>query len=184
MIFEHRHFGRHGRGEGHLGHHGRHGRFGRGERRVRLFEQGDLRLVILSLLAERPRHGYDLIKALEEMTGGAYSPSPGLIYPTLTLLQEQGLAEPVDSDDGKKAYAATDAGRAALEADKAAVDAILARLTQAAERSSSAMPRLVRAMENLRTALRLKLGPGGLTEDQLAAIVKLLDDAAGAVEAV
>ncbi len=169
--------GHHRMGMGRWGHGG-----GGGGRRERLFDQGDLRLVMLSMIAERPRHGYDIIKALEEMTGGAYSPSPGVVYPTLTLLQEQGLAEAVDSEGGKKMFTATDAGRAALETDKAAAEAIFARINEATSRSSGVTPRVVRAMENLRTALRLKLGQGSLTEEQVTLIVKTIDDAAGVVE--
>lgn len=176
MTYDHRHFGRWARGFG-----GRHGRSGHEGRRGRIFDQGDLRLVMLALIAEHPRHGYDVIKALEEMTGGEYSPSPGVVYPTLTLLQEQGLADIVEAD-GKKLYGATDAGRAALEADKPAVDAIFARVAEYAARTSSVAPRMLRAMENLRTALRLKLAQGGLNEERLAAIVKTIDDAAAAIE--
>src|SRR5471032_3247076 len=124
MTYDHRHFGRWARGFG-----GRHGRSDHEGRRGRIFDQGDLRLVMLALIAEHPRHGYDIIKALEEMTGGEYSPSPGVVYPTLTLLQEQGLADIVEAD-GKKLYGATDAGRAALEADKATVETIFARLAE------------------------------------------------------
>src|ERR1700749_206565 len=85
---------RHGRGHwGHWGdhardrHHGRH----RGER---FMEHGDLRFVVLSLIAEQPRHGYELIKELEERTGGAYRPSPGVIYPLLSLLEDEGFIRP------------------------------------------------------------------------------------------
>ncbi len=176
MTYDHRHFGRFARGMG-----GRHGRFGHEGRRGRIFDQGDLRLVMLALIAEHPRHGYDVIKALEEMTGGDYSPSPGIVYPTLTLLEEQGLAS-VTEADGKKLYGATDAGRAALAADKPVVDTIFARVAEFAARSSSVAPRVLRAMENLRTALRLKLAQGGLTEDRVAAITRIIDDAATAVE--
>lgn len=179
----HDHWRHEGRWAKAYGHH-RMGRWGHGGggRRERLFDQGDLRLVMLAMIAERPRHGYDIIKALEEMTGGAYSPSPGVVYPTLTLLQEQGLAEAIDSEGGKKMFGLTDAGRAALAADKAAVDAIFARINESTSRSSGVTPRVVRAMENLRTALRLTLGQGGLTEERVAAIVKIIDDAAAAVE--
>jgi DNA-binding PadR family transcriptional regulator len=171
-----RHYGRWARAYGRRGRWGRHGG---GER---LFEQGDLRLVMLALIADRPRHGYDIIKALEEMTGGEYSPSPGVIYPTLTLLQEQGLIDAVEADGGKKLYAITDAGRAAVQADKATVDQIFARVAEMAAQGSAVAPRVLRAMENLRTALRLKLAQGALSEERVTAIVKAIDEAAGAVE--
>ena len=177
MTYDHKHFGRWARGRG-MGH----GRWGERGGRRRMFDQGDLRLVMLALIAEQPRHGYDIIKALEEMTGGEYGPSPGVVYPTLQLLTEQGLAEAQDVEGGKKLYTATEAGRAALEQDKASIDAIMARLSEVAARSSAVAPRLLRAMENLRTALRLKLAQGGLSEERLTAIVKLIDEAASAIE--
>src|SRR4051812_26977627 len=129
----HRHFGFGGRhsddrhhGRGPFGFHGHHhGRRGmRGERMGRFFEHGDLRLVILSMLAEQPAHGYELIKALEEKTGGAYAPSPGVIYPTLTLLEEQGFAAVAAAEGGKKLYTITDEGRAYLASNRSIVDAI------------------------------------------------------------
>ncbi len=163
--------------------HGQKGRWGRrGGGPDRWFEQGHLRLVMLALIADRPRHGYDIIKALEEMTGGEYSPSPGVIYPTLTLLQEQGLIEASEPEAGKKLYAITDQGRQALEADKPTMDAIFARVAEFAARGSAVAPRVLRAMENLRTALRLKLAQGGLSEERITAVVKAIDDAAAAVE--
>ena len=83
----------HGRGRGHGQGHGR-GRGGGGFGRRgggRVFGPGDLRLVLLALVAEQPRHGYELIKEIEDLTGGEYSPSPGVIYPTLSLLEETSM---------------------------------------------------------------------------------------------
>jgi DNA-binding PadR family transcriptional regulator len=163
-------------------HHGwgdRHGR--EGSRSRRFFDHGDLRLVILALLAQAPRHGYELIKALEDMTGGAYSPSPGVIYPTLTLLEEQGLAS-AEAEGAKKLYSVTDAGLLALEADKAAIDALFQRMAETSEHRSAYAPRFVRAMENLKTAIRLKLAQGGLDEKTIDAIADAIDEAARAVE--
>ena len=87
----------------------------------------DLQLLILALLAEKPSHGYELIKALEERSGGFYSPSPGMIYPALTYLEELGYAS-VQTEGSKKLYHITDAGRAHLEQNRRVVDAILAQL--------------------------------------------------------
>src|ERR1700761_8239907 len=127
------------RGFGH--HHGpRGGRHGRGG--GRFFDQGDLRLVILSLIAEEPSHGYQIIKTLEERTGGVYAPSPGVVYPTLTMLEEQGLIEQSGTDGAKKLFAITDEGRAALEQESATLKAILARLNDSAERGPGFSPRL------------------------------------------
>jgi len=99
---------RHGARSHGLGRRGphRHGRH-------RLFDHGDLRFILLRMIADKPAHGYDLIKALEERMGGGYSPSPGVIYPTLTLLEEQGFAD-VSPEGGKKLYQVTEEGLAFL----------------------------------------------------------------------
>ena len=101
-----------------------------GQRGGRMFEQGDLKFVILQLLAEKPRHGYEIIKALEERSGGRYSPSPGTVYPTLTLLEDMGYASVAPEESGKKVYAITDAGRAYLAENRSTVDEVLERLGQ------------------------------------------------------
>ena len=172
--------GRHGRGSRGFGPPGSGGPYGR---RGRFFEQGDLRWVLLSLIAEKPSHGYELIKAIEERLGGAYSPSPGVVYPTLTLLEDMGLIAAAQSEGARKAFAITDEGRAALETNKATVQSILQKMAQFAEMTGGGpAPQIIRAMENLRTALRLKLDAGKLTEDQVARIAAALDSAAKAVE--
>src|SRR3954471_23552934 len=89
-------------------HAERHARgHGRGRRLGRLLEHGDLRFVILALLTEQPRHGYELIKELEERTGGAYRPSAGVIYPTLAMLEDEGLVRPVGGEAGRKLFEPT-----------------------------------------------------------------------------
>jgi len=196
-IYHHRH--RHQRGEAHaagergFGGHG-HVRGWRGfgpagaggppfGRRGRVFEQGDLRWVLLRLIADKPSHGYELIKAIEERLGGVYSPSPGVIYPTLTLLEDMGLIAAVQSEGARKAFTITDEGRAALETNKATVEAIFQRIAQMAERAGGGpAPQIVRAMENLRTALRLRLEAGKLADIDVARIAAALDAAAKAVE--
>ena len=95
-----------------------------------MFEQGDLRYVVLRLLEEKPRHGYEIIKALEERFGGAYAPSPGAVYPTLQLLEDLGYARVVPGDEGKKVYEITDAGRAHLVENQATVDSIFDRISK------------------------------------------------------
>ncbi|HXD22914.1 MAG TPA: PadR family transcriptional regulator [Gemmatimonadaceae bacterium] len=110
--------------------------FGGGHRRGgpwragRMFEQGGLKFVILRLLDEKPRHGYDIIKELEERSGGRYTPSPGTVYPTLTMLEEMGFASSSTEDGGKKVYSITDAGRQHLAENKGAVDEVIDRLAQ------------------------------------------------------
>jgi DNA-binding PadR family transcriptional regulator len=115
---------------------GRHG-MGGGEmmRAGRMLAQGDLRLIALALIAEQPRHGYEIIKLLEDKTAGWYSPSPGIVYPTLTYLEEAGYVT-VQADGAKKLYTITDEGRAYLEANRAFVDAVLERLTAIGEKAT------------------------------------------------
>ncbi len=175
--------GLHGGSERDHAHHGRHREHGR--RRGRVFDHGDLRLLVLRLLQEKPRHGYEIIKAIEDRLAGTYSPSPGVIYPTLTLLEELGHAEVRATEGSRKLYAITDAGAAALQADKAAVDAVMARLAHAeASRASTHAPQLVRAMENLKLTLRLRTSRGPLSETEVDAIATALDTAARAIERI
>lgn len=109
---------------------GRHGRRRGGPfRGARLFEQGDLKYVILKLLAEKPRHGYEIIKELSERFGGAYSPSAGTVYPTLALLEDMGFASVTVEPGGRKVYAITDEGRRYLEENRGAVEDIFERIT-------------------------------------------------------
>jgi DNA-binding PadR family transcriptional regulator len=155
---------------------------GRGRRR-RMFDSGELRLVLLKLIADEARHGYDLIRQIEELTGGAYAPSPGVIYPTLTLLDDMGLIAATESDGAKKLFAITDAGRAELDANKDGIERLIARLTEVGEerqRTDSASVR--RAMGNLKAVLMNRLGDRDLEEATLHDIVALIDEAAQKIE--
>lgn len=169
-----------GRGPG-----GRHGRGGRGGDLARFFAHGDLRLVILHLIAEKPRHGYEIIKAIEERVAGAYSPSPGTVYPTLTLLEEMGLVTVSQGEGTKRLHTITSEGEAHLSANRHAVDAILARMEEAvAAKGDGPPPSLMRAKEGLKFALHMRLSRGPLDEDQAAAITKALEEATLAIERV
>ena len=162
------------------GHH-RHGDPRRGSRR-RTFEQGDLRLVILKLIADEPRHGYDIIKAIEGNFGGTYSPSPGVVYPTLTLLDNQGFAT-VTPEGTKKLYRVTDEGRDFLKDNQATVDALFARMDKARKTFSDDLaPEIRRALQNFRTAFELRVEREALTPEAITTIAKAIDDAATAVE--
>lgn len=138
---EHRHM----RGHGHGRHRG-FGEFGgldeggRGLGRGRKLAAGDLQLVILSLLEQKPRHGYELIKELDERSGGFYSPSPGMIYPALTYLEEIGHAT-VETEGTKKLYRITAPGKAHLDANRPLAELMLAQLG----RIASKMDRVRRA---------------------------------------
>jgi len=181
MYFRHRHEESHGC-HGHGGQRFMRGMFrGRMGGGGRMFEQGALRLVILRLIADGPRHGYELIKEIEEHFGGAYSPSPGVIYPTLTLLEEQDLIRQEPEEGGKKRYAITEDGRKLLAENAHEVEALFARMAEAGA-GGAGRAQLFRAMHNVRTALRLRLGRGRLSEEELRRVVAVLDSAAQEIE--
>ena len=159
-------------------HHGRH----RGGRVGRFLEHGDLRFVVLALIAGQPRHGYELIKELEDRTGGEYRPSPGVIYPTLALLEDEGFIRPVTGEAGRKLFEVTDEGREALAANQAGVDAVFARMAEAARGADSTRPRIQRAMANLSWALGQRLSRRPITPDEIDRIVAMIDDTAVAIE--
>ncbi len=154
----------------------------------RMFGQGALRLVILRLIADQPRHGYELIKEIEGRLGGAYTPSPGVIYPTLTLLEEQDLIRlapggaETAGEGGKKRYAITEAGQRFLAENETEVGAIFARMAEAGAGGAAGRAQLFRAMHNLRTALRLRLARGRLSEEELRRVIGILDEAAQTIE--
>jgi DNA-binding PadR family transcriptional regulator len=180
-------FARHERGDDHGGPFGRgpHRGFGRHGGPGRFFGHGDLRLVVLHLIGEQPRYGYEIIKAIEERVGGAYSPSPGTIYPTLTMLQDIGHVTVSDGEGAKKLHTITEEGRAYLDAHRPTLDALLARMDETGRRhGGGSAPQVVRAMENLRMALRMRLSRGALDEGQINAVAAAIDAAATAVERV
>ena len=171
---------------GHWGRH-LHDRAMRGSRGHvgggRVFDQGDLRWVILKLISETPSHGYELIRAIEERLGGAYSPSPGVVYPTLTLLEDLGYITAAQSDGAKKAFTITPEGVTALADNSASVDSIFQRIAAIAERvGGGPAPQIIRAMENLRMALRLKLERGKLADADVTRITAALDAAVKEIE--
>jgi DNA-binding PadR family transcriptional regulator len=180
--------GRGGRGRhGLFGFGGRHG-MGGGDmiRAGRMLATGDLRLIALALIADEPRHGYEIIKVLEEKTAGWYSPSPGIVYPTLTYLEEAGYVT-AQAEGAKKLYTITDEGRAYLADNRDFVDAVLDRLAAVGRkiakmrrrfsddereegRRDTSMPRLVKAaLENLREVASKRL------EEDAEAEAKIVD---------
>jgi DNA-binding PadR family transcriptional regulator len=184
--------GEHGHRERHREH--RHGGFGgfnefgedrrgfRGGRggAMRLFGAGDLRYVILQLISEKASHGYEIIKSIQERLGGMYAPSPGVVYPMLTMLEEMGHATVV-TEGARKLYTITEEGSKALAENKAVVDALFARMDRArTEQEGQRSQQIERAVENFRMALRLK--PGPLTTEQIHAITDIIDAAAKQIE--
>lgn len=164
------------------GHRGAGGRGGMGGRE-RMFEQGDVRLLILSLLQEQPRHGYEVIKAIEELAGGEYSPSPGVIYPTLTMLEELGHASVTLEQGGKKQFAITAEGEQLVKDGAAQIERIRTRLgANNAVAEARRSPELQRAMQNFKTALHLRLGREEVAADTLRKIADVIDRAAVEIE--
>jgi DNA-binding PadR family transcriptional regulator len=184
-----RRFGRFGEGPRWAGRG--EGGGGRGDwfRVGRMLAQGDLKLLAIALIAEQPRHGYELIKLIEDKTRGAYSPSPGVVYPTLTFLEEAGYVT-AEAEGAKKRYTITEEGRAYLEENRDIADMVLARLAAIGEKlarmrrkwrsegeedEASASKLVDAALENLRDVAAKQLEAG---EDAEARIVEILMRAA------
>lgn len=160
-----------------------HGHGERGGRSRRMFDGSELRLVLLKLIEEQPRHGYDLIRDIEERTSGAYAPSPGVIYPTLTMLDEMGLIEEQKSEGAKKLYAITNAGKALLTEREEEVEALFARLEDLGSmRARTSGGPIRRAMGNLKAVLQQKAGSDEIDGDTLHQIAALIDEAAQKIE--
>jgi DNA-binding PadR family transcriptional regulator len=195
MRFEHdcgpRWAGRRGRGIS-FGPGGFHFDFGDGpggwgghrrRDRKRMFESGELRLVLLKLIADEPRHGYELIKAIEDLTEGEYSPSPGVVYPTLNMLEDIGFISERKSKDSKKVYEATKAGQTHLEENAEEVEDLIERLEGHGEsRRHGQRPEIGRAIGNLMTALRNRVAHDGWNEELLHEVIDILDEAAQRIE--
>jgi DNA-binding PadR family transcriptional regulator len=159
-----------------------HGPFG-GRRGGRPFDYGELRLLALAIIAEQPRHGYEIMKLIEERTGGSYSPSPGVIYPTLSWLEDMGYAlVGAEEAGGRKRYQITEEGKAFLAANRAAVEALSSRFGGQRGAPGGPPASVLRAMENLKLALRLRLRQGPLDVTSAETIAAALDAAAQAVE--
>ncbi|MGB3394282.1 MAG: PadR family transcriptional regulator [Stenotrophomonas sp.] len=170
----------HGHGGPHPGHRGG-GRGGDGGSR-RPLGRGDLRLLLLALIEQQPRHGYELIQLIGELFGGAYAPSPGVVYPTLALLEDMGLIA-AEQDNGRKRYAITVAGREQIDANREMIEAAQARTRDSARRMAKAtIPAPVReAMEQLKRAL---LDRQGLwNDDEAVRVARILMQARGRIDA-
>lgn len=177
-----RHGGRHRFGRGGHGFFGRGGGEFPGARRL---ASQDLQLVILALLADKPAHGYELIKIIEEKSEGFYTPSPGVIYPALTYLEEVGHAS-VAQDGGRKLYSITPQGEAYLAEQRGTADAILQALSRIGRRmdevreafagvsdlDADASDELHRARHNLKRALRSKHGSDSAEARRIAGILE------------
>jgi DNA-binding PadR family transcriptional regulator len=150
--------------------------------RERLFDAGDVKLVILKLLSEQPSYGYQLIKTMEERLAGGYTPSAGVIYPTLTMLEEEGLAT-ASPENNRKVYSVTPQGLEYLEANKRQVEELFERLEEAGktfERGRS--PEIRKAFMNLRSAVIARVSRGEATAEQIRKIAEAINAAAKAID--
>jgi DNA-binding PadR family transcriptional regulator len=155
---------------------------GRGGRR-RLFSGDELKLILLKLIADTPRHGYDLIREIGTLTGDAYAPSPGMVYPTLTLLADMDLIAEQPGETSRKLFAITEAGTAYLAENQDVVVEVMERLgalAQKAERTHGAPIR--RAMHNLGIAIRSRLEKEGVESGTMFDVAALIDEAASKIE--
>lgn len=156
---------------------------GEGRRRRRMFDGDELRLILLALIGDAPRHGYDLIREIEERTGGAYVPSPGVVYPTLTLLADMGQIEEQASEGAKKLFGITPAGEAHLKENIEQVALLMGRLAELGtmrERTDGGPVR--RAMGNLKTVLRERVMREDMDAETLHQVTAIIDEAAQRIE--
>ena len=163
---------------------GRHGH-GHGRRRKAILDQAELQTLLLSLIAEQPRHGYELIGAVSALSNEAYSPSPGMIYPALTYMEESGLIAIVEDDSARKSYRLTAEGEQRLDSEKETVEDLRRRLETLANAQERADPAPVRrAMLNLKSAVLNRLSQDEVSKDVLFQIVDAIDDAARKIERI
>jgi DNA-binding PadR family transcriptional regulator len=156
--------------------------FGFGGGRERLFDAGDFKLVILKLLSEQPGYGYQLIKTMEQRLAGGYAPSAGVVYPTLTMLEEEGFTS-VSSENGKKIYSVTPEGQQYLETNKGRVKELFDRLEEAGrgfQRGRS--PEIMKAFFNLRNAVVARVTRESVTPEQISKITETINAAARTID--
>jgi DNA-binding PadR family transcriptional regulator len=159
------------------------GRGGRGGGRRRQFDNETLRLILLKLIGDEPRHGYELIRAIEALSGEAYAPSPGVVYPTLTLLSEMDLIVEQPGEGSRKRFAITEAGTAMIAERHEALDMALERLAHMARRAERVDGGPVRrAMHNLRFAVQQRLEKEGADNQTMFDVAALIDEAVSKIE--
>ena len=150
-----------------------------GGRRPRFFGHGDLRLVILDILTRNASHGYELIKEIENLTQGNYTPSPGVIYPTLDYLQDQTFITITEEESGRKKIAITAEGQNWLDENREQLEQIQVRIkARSVGFQLRKNPQMKRALENFKAVLDLKVNQGELSDVQLKQIVGVIDRAA------
>ncbi|WP_410016061.1 PadR family transcriptional regulator [Sodalis sp. C49] len=187
MLYHH-HYALHDRGgmHGGRGHHERHGHHDGEHRTQRLFGHGDLRMILLALVARKPSYGYELIKEIELASSGLYIPSPGVIYPTLSLLVDQDFLMSVTAEgQSRKNYQITPAGEEELAGHQAAITALFERLAQAGKRGEgSLIPGITDSMRQLKGLLRGNMLRADLTPAQVERINTALLEAVNTIAQV
>ena len=158
------------------------GRFGRHGGRRRRIDAKTLRLAVLKLIAAEPRHGYDIIRAIGDLTGGAYAPSPGVVYPLLSLLAEMGLIAQAEGDSTRRSFALTAEGEAYLVAHADAAEAALQGLKALGEAGGADPAPVRRAMANLAAVLQASLREPGADKTRLLEVAALIDETAQKIE--
>jgi DNA-binding PadR family transcriptional regulator len=171
-----------GSGHGRAREHWKHWAGPGARRRAPIFESGELKFIILRLLKEKPRHGYDIIKALEERMWGCYTPSPGAVYPTLQLLEDQGYVRSVETE-GKRVYHITPQGEQFLEEHRDTLDDIFERLRDTVrDFAGGSMGDLNRAFSRLATTTYKQAWRGGSGHPAIARMAEILNRAANEIE--
>ena len=151
--------------------------------RRRLFTNDALQLILLKLIAQAPRHGYDLIREIESLSGQAYAPSPGVVYPTLTLLADMGMIAEQAGGAGRKLFEITEAGTAHLAIQEAPTEEAMERLASLAKRAERVDGAPIRrAMHNLSMAVRARLETEGADSQTMFDVAALIDEAASKIE--
>ena len=150
--------------------------------RERMFDAGDIKLAILKLLSEQPSYGYQLIKTMEKRLAGGYTPSPGVIYPTLTMLEEEGLAT-VSLEGNKKVYSVTPEGLQYLQTHEERVKELFDRLEEAGRGfQQGRSPEIMKAFKNLHGAVMARMLRGNATPEQISKIAEAMNAAAKAID--
>lgn len=152
-------------------------------RRRRVMSGDQLKLVLMHLLREQPRHGYDLIKEIESLSSGAYAPSPGVVYPSLSLLSDMGRLSVREDAEGRKLFDLTPKGQVALKSGEDELKIVLASLSRLAdEREKIDGGPVRRAMHNLKSSMRERLTAESVDRDTLLKAAAILDEAAAKIE--
>ncbi|WP_233268244.1 PadR family transcriptional regulator [Pantoea sp. BAV 3049] len=153
------------------------------KRREKMLDAGDIRLLMLHFIAQGTAHGYELIKSVEDLSKGEYTPSPGIIYPNLTLLEERELIRVADPQAARKAFSLTSEGELQLRQNQEAVHLIICRLSSLAVLvNNRSIPEVERAIHNMKMALHTRLSQPNLSQQTLHQIIDALDEAAKKIE--